>query len=386
MYHKVVFSLNSSIILKEIMGVKLGDLVVRTKVDYFQLTGKIIAVDAPNIIMSLLSFTRQSKGKTITNLILDRTQRPIFHLYGLLYRINFYYSKKLYPIFCFDGKDSLLKRLITKDQLRDFKFAQKWYQQAMNNGNKILAKEIALSKEYLWQNIIMESKQLLNALGIPYIESPASAESQCAQLVKENIAYYSISQDFDSLLFGCPRMIHNLIKTRKRKIQGKWKYERIEPTEINLNKSLNKLGISLFQLVDMAILIGTDYFKGIQGIGPINAFKLINKYRNLENLIIKKKHSYDFSQLNYRLISQIRKIFLLPEVLKNFTSFSWNFPLENKIMELLCEQHYLNKERVLKNVKNFISNYIKCNEHFHLNFGKPHQIQTTLEQIARWKV
>jgi flap endonuclease-1 len=136
----------------------------------------------------------------------------------------------------------------------------------------------------------------------------------------------------------------------------------------------------------MAILIGTDYFKGIQGIGPINAFKLINKYSNLENLIIQEKDHYDFSQLTYRLISQIRKIFLLPEVLKSFNSFSWNFPLENKVIELLCEQHYLNKERVLNNVKNFISNYIKCNEHFHLNFGKPHQIQTTLDQIARWKV
>jgi flap endonuclease-1 len=367
------------------MGVKLGKLVVRTKLEYSQLIGRIIAVDAPNIIMSLLNFTHPLKGENTTNLILDRTQRPIYHLYGLLYRINFYYSKKIYPIFCFDGNDSPLKRLITKDQLKDFKFAQKWYKQAINNGNKVLAKQIALSKEYLWKNIIMESKQLLNALGIPYIDSPASAESQCAQLVKEKIAFCSVSQDFDSLLFGCPRMVHNLIKSRRRKIQGKWKYERIEPIEINLNMSLNKLGISLFQLVDMAILIGTDYFKGIQGIGPITAFKLINKHNNLENLIIQEKERYDFSQLTYRLISQIRKIFLLPEVLKNFTSFSWNYPLKNKIMELLCEQHYLNKDRVLKNVKKFISNYFKCNEHFKLNYGKPHQVQTTLEEIIRWR-
>ncbi len=367
------------------MGVKLGNLVVRTKVGYSQLEGKIIAVDAPNIIMSLLNFTRHSKGENSTNLILDRTQRPIFHLYGLLYRINFYYSKKMYPIFCFDGNDSPLKRLITKDRLKDFKFTQKWYQQALTDGNKTLAKDIALSKEYLWQNVIMESKLLLNALGIPFIDAPASAESQCAQLVKEKIAFYSISQDYDSLLFGCPRMVHNLIKSRRRKIQGKWKYEKIEPTEINLKKSLNKLGISLFQLVDMAILIGTDYFRGIQGIGPMKAFKLISKYDNLENVIIQEKDSYDFSQLTYRLISQIRKIFLLPEVVKNFTSFSWNFPLENKILELLCEQHYLNKERVNNNVEKLISNYTKCNEHFQINYGKPQQVQTTLEQIIRWR-
>ncbi|MEJ2295729.1 MAG: hypothetical protein P8Y23_13320, partial [Candidatus Lokiarchaeota archaeon] len=283
--------------------------------------------------------------------------------------------------FCFDGNDSSLKRLITKDRLKDFRFTQKWYEQALHSGNKTLARQIALSKEYLWQNIIAESKQLLNALGIPYVDSPAAAESQCAQLVKEKVAFYSISQDFDSLLFGCPRIIHNLIKSRKRKIHGKWKYERIAPTQIDLEENLNKLGISLFQLVDMAILIGTDYFQGIHGIGPKKAFSLIQKYSNLEHLIIKEKHNFDFSLLSYRLISQIRKIFLLPEVLKNNPSYSWNYPLESKVMELLCETHHLNKERVQRNVENFIVNYTQCNEYFHINYGKPRQIQSTLEKI-----
>jgi len=368
------------------MGVKFGDIVFRKKIDYSQLEGKIIAVDAPNIIMGLFNFARPAAmNGTESNLILDRTQRPISHLYGLLYRINFYYSKNVCPIFCFDGKDSSLKRLITKDRLKDFRFARKWHQQALESDDRHLARQIALSKEYLWQNVIAESKQLLNALGIPYIDSPASAESQCAQLVKERIATYSISQDFDSLLFGCPRMIQNLTKSRRKKIQGKWKYEKITPTEISLNENLTRLGISLFQLIDMAILIGTDYFKGIHGIGPKKAFHLIHKYNNLENIIFQEKQQYDFSSLTYRLISQIRKIFLLPEVLKRFSSFSWNYPLEGRIFELLCEEHYLNKERVQKNVNRFIENYIKCNEHFHINYEKPPQVQTTLDQIIRWE-
>ena len=380
-----IFSLNVLNFIIFNMGVKFGDFFIRKELKYSQIEGKLVAVDAPNIIMGLFNFTRPKKEEMEPNLILDRTQRPISHLYGLLYRINFYYSKKICPIFCFDGTDSSLKRLITKDRLKDFKFTQNWYQRALERNDISLARKIALSKEYLWQNIIIESKQLLNALGIPYIESPASAESQCAHLVKQGVVSYSISQDYDSVVFGCPRMIHNLTKSRKKKIQGRWKYERIIPTEINLKENLNRLGITLFQLVDMAILIGSDYFKGIHGIGPKTAYQLIQKYSNLETIIIQEKQSYDFSQLTYRLISEVRKIFLLPEVLKTFSSFSWNYPLEEKIFELLCEEHYLNKERVQKGIKNFLINYSKCNEHFRINYGKPQQVQTTLEQIVRWE-
>ena len=87
------------------MGVKLKSIVVREKLEYERLAGKIIAVDAPNIIMGLFNFSLNSSGRNSDKIILDRTQRPISHMYGLLYRINFYYSKKIFPVFCFDGKD-----------------------------------------------------------------------------------------------------------------------------------------------------------------------------------------------------------------------------------------------------------------------------------------
>ncbi len=195
------------------MGVKLQDLVRREPIDISELQGKIIAVDAPNIIFSLLNFSYKNKQFDLSNLMTDRTQRAISHLYGLLFRINFYYTKKMFPIFCFDGRDSELKRMITKDQLADFRVVRQWYRDAIENSNTELARKIALGKEFLWLNIIAESKQLLNALRVPYLESPASAESQCAYLVKAKVAHYAVSQDFDSLLFGCPILIQNLSKS-----------------------------------------------------------------------------------------------------------------------------------------------------------------------------
>ncbi len=346
------------------MGVKLQNIIVRKHIRYQDLVGKIIAIDAPNIIMGLFNFTRKNPDASDASLILDRTQRPIFHLYGLLYRVNFYYSKGIFPIFCFDGKVSELKRVVSKDQLKDFLFTQKWYELAVKESNKKLARQIALSKEYMWQNIIKESKQLLGALGIPYIESPASAESQCAYLVKKGIVNFSNSQDFDSILFGCPSLIQNLSKSLRRKVQGKWQYQKIQTLHINLHKNLKNLQISLFQLIDVGILIGTDYFPGITGIGPKKALTLIRKYKNIETLILKEYQNFDFHELTPYIIKRVRKIFVFPEVLESLDNIHWNFPNKTRVMSLLCREHHLDKNRVNSNLAKFEKNYKTCRENF----------------------
>ena len=363
------------------MGVKLQNLVIRKAIEYSKLAGKIIAVDAPNVIMSLFNFARKNPDGSQAGLILDRTQRPISHLYGLLFRTNFFYSKKIFPIFCFDGLDSNLKKLKTKDRLNDFLFTEKLYRSLIQSGNRENAKQIALSKEYMWPNIVKESKQLLGALGVPYISAPASAESQCAQLVKNRVAHYSNSQDYDSLLFGCPQTLQNLSKSLRRKVHGLWKYQKITPVKIDLNENLKRLEIDQFQLVDMALLIGTDYFPGIKNIGPKNAYKFIKKHRSIENVIIEEKGNYDFFPLSSEVIAKVRRIFLLPEVLMEYPNLSWNFPSEQQTLNLLCEDHHLNRERVETNFKKLSTNYEKCQTFFSNKLRNPRKKQVTFDSI-----
>lgn len=363
------------------MGVKLQDLVTKKIVGFSELAGSIIAVDAPNIIMGLFNFTRKNQDGTYGDLILDRTQRPISHLYGLLYRVNFYYSKRIFPIFCYDGRVSELKRIITKDQLNDFRFVQQWYREAIQSGNRKIARELALGKEYMWHNIIYESKQLLGALGIPHIESPASAESQCAYLVKKKVADYSNSQDYDSLLFGCPSLIQNLSKSLRRKMQGKWKYTKITPELINLKKTLTQLEISLFQLVDIGILIGTDYFPGINGLGPKKSLALIKNHGQIETVITKEQDNYDFSRLTPEIIKQVRKLFLFPDV-NSKDNFYWNYPNKSTVSKLLCGEHFLNKERVENNISKLLTNYEKCKDYFIKEKNTTRSIQLTLDSLG----
>ncbi|MHA2035995.1 MAG: hypothetical protein ACW98X_06145 [Promethearchaeota archaeon] len=364
------------------MGVKLQKLVSKKIIGFPELAGSIIAIDAPNIIMGLFNFTRKNSDGTNGDLILDRTQRPISHLYGLFYRVIFYYSKRIFPIFCFDGRISELKRIITKDQLNDFRFAQRWYHEAIKSGNRAVAKEIALGKEYMWHNIIQESKKLLGVLGVPYVESPASAESQCAYFVKQRVANYSNSQDYDSLLFGCSFLLQNLSKSLRRKVQGKWKYTKITPEVINLKKTLKKLEITQFQLVDIGLLIGTDYFSGIKGLGPKKSVALIKKYNQIENIIVKENTSYDFNSLTPEIIKKVRKTFLFPDVNNSIDKFHWNYPNKSNILKLLCEDHFLNKERVENNISKLLMNYEKCKDYFLKEKNTIRSIQRTLDSLS----
>jgi flap endonuclease-1 len=295
--------------------------------------------------------------------------------------VNFYYSKKILPIFCFDGRDSELKRKITKDQLNDFRYALKRYKEAIKSNNRELAFQIATNKEFLWPNIILESKRLLGLLGVPCVDSPASAEAQCAHLVKKKIAQYSNSQDFDSLLFGCPRIVQNLSKSLRRKVRGKWMHAKIEPVVVSLKKTLNKLGVNQFQLIDLGILIGTDYFPGIRGLGPKKALHLVKKHNAVENVIENEKGNYDFKNLTPEIIKKVRKIFLFPDLLESFENLFWNAPCRSEVANFLCKNHHLSEDRVNNNFDKLVKNYEKCRIYFQSHGYDRNFIQTTLDGL-----
>ncbi len=359
------------------MGVKITELLKYQDITFSDLEGKIIAVDASNILLSFLNFS----PKNTDNIFIDKTQRVINHLYGLLYRIHFFYSIKVLPLFCFDGKISELKRIITKDQLNDYLFTKKMYRNAMKREDYASARQIAMSKEFLWSNVIEESKKLLSGLGVPYIESPSSAEAQCAYLVKNHHVDYMNSQDFDSLLFGSPYMIQNVSKSLKKKVRGRWTYQKIQPKLFNLEDCLIHMNINYFQFIDLALLLKTDYFHGIKGIGPHKALKLIKLHGSIENLIKKEQKNYDFNALSPSIIKEVRKIFLFPDVIDPEAAFTWTAPIRLAVQRLLCKDHHLNTERVYKNLDKLIEKYHACIKNFEVLRAEKKKTQLTLDQL-----
>ena len=157
--------------------------------------------------------------------------------------------------------------------------------------------------------MVEESKKFLDLFGIPYIQAPSEGEATAAYLTTTGKAFASASQDFDSLLFGAKRLVRNFTNSGKRKLPNRNTTIEIEPELIQLDKTLTDLGVTREQLVDIGILIGTDFNPdGFERIGPKTALKMIKEHGNLENTpqIQDKLSEIDFKQ--------IRTIFLNPQV------------------------------------------------------------------------
>jgi flap endonuclease-1 len=121
-------------------------------------------------------------------------------------------------VFVFDGKPPALKsREIARRVELKMDAAQK-HKEAEEKGDIEEMKKYAVRTARLTTEMIEESKQLLTLLGIPIIQAPSEGEAQAAYMTKQGDAYAVVSQDFDSLLFGCTRVVRNLSIEGKRKM------------------------------------------------------------------------------------------------------------------------------------------------------------------------
>ena len=214
------------------------------------------------------------------------------------------------------------------------------YHQALKEGKIEDAKKYARSTVKINELIINDCKKILELMGIPVINAPSEGEAAAAYLTEINFASVTVSQDYDSLLFGAKKLVRNLNTTGKRRIKNTSKYINVEPEMIELNKFLNENKINRNQLIDMGILIGTDFNPdGFTNIGPKTALKLIRKYERIENIPNIKK------ELERIDINEIRKIFLEPHSIKTDNIIHKKIEKE-KLISFLCQDRDFSQQRV----------------------------------------
>ena len=147
------------------------------------------------------------------------------------------------------------------------------------------------------------------------------------------------TKDYDALLYGAPRMVRYVTLTGTEWLPSKGVARHLEPELIELNEVLEKLGITRQQLVDLAILVGTDFNPGgVKGIGPKRALKLIKLYGRLERLplsIREKLPSY---------YEDIRRVYLKPKVTDDY-SIEFREPDLDGLYEFLVEEKGFSRER-----------------------------------------
>jgi len=321
------------------LGVNLRDLVPKTPIKLEDLSGKFIAIDAYNALYQFLAIIRQPDGTPLK----DSSGRITSHLSGLLYRTSNLLELGIKPVYVFDGTPPALKEAEIKRRMKVKEEALVKYEQALREGRIEEARMYAQATSSLKDYMVEDGKRLLDLMGVPWVQAPSEGEAQAAHIVKRGDANFCASQDYDSLLFGAPRLVRNVTISGRRKLPSKNVYVEIEPEIVELERVLKECGITHEQLIDIGILIGTDFNpEGVKGIGPKTALKLIKEYGSLENVL---PHLKDVEfPVDPR---KIKEIFLHPKVTDDY-KLEWREPDVEGVVAFLCRERDFSEDRVRK--------------------------------------
>ncbi len=323
------------------MGVDISDLVQKRPTTLAALGGKIVAFDAFNIPYQFLASIRQEDGTPL----MDFKGRPTGHLSGLFYRNARLIENGIKPVYVFDGTPPEFKKKEIERRQEAKKEAEAKWKEALDSERMEDAKKFAKATSRLTPEMVEESKDLLSALGIPHVQAPSEGEAQAAHMVKKGIAYASGSQDYDSILFGSPRLVRNLSVTGKRKVPRQDRYVLVEPEEIVLDEVLSSLQISQEQMILIGLLSGTDFNSGVKGVGPKTALKIVKENKTLAQAksYVKTKYNYEFEED----IDAIFAFFLNPPA-DETRSQKFGSPDFEAVRKILVEEHDFSEERVGK--------------------------------------
>lgn len=321
------------------MGVDLKDLVPRTVVALENLGGKSIAIDAYNALYQFLAIIRQPDGTPLK----DSNGKITSHLSGLLYRTSNLAEMGIKAVYVFDGVPPVLKEVEIKRRMKIKEEATVKYEKALAEGRIEEARSYAQMTSRLKDYMAEDSKTLLTLMGIPWIQAPSEGEAQAAHLARNCDTDYCASQDYDSLLFGASKLLRNVTISGRRKLPSKPVYIDVVPEVVELENTLKTLEITYEQLIDIGILIGTDFNpEGIKGLGPKTALKLVKEHGNLENVRLHLKNA------EFPVEPQIiRDIFLHPKVTDDYR-LEWKEPDVEGVVDFICRQRDFSEDRVRK--------------------------------------
>ncbi len=318
------------------VGVALTPIIEKRVVDLEAFRGRTIAVDGNLELYQFLSVIRLRDGSPLK----DAHGRVTSHLTGLMFRTTRLIADyDIRPIFVFDGTPPPLKAREIEKRKAVREKATKEYELALKGGDYGTAWSKAVMMSRLTREMVQEAKTLLGHLGIPHVQAPSEGEAQAAWLAREGIAWAVGSKDYDSLLFGAPRLARFLTISGTEWLPSQGRARRLTPEIIELEPWLKHLGLSREQLVDAAILIGTDFDDGVRGIGPKKAVKMIREVGGLDRVPADVR-----AQLPDN-VDVIRAFFLDPPVDRDVSITAIGRD-DSSVVAFLCDERGFSRERV----------------------------------------
>jgi len=236
------------------------------------LRGKRLAVDIFNSLYQFLSAIRDSKGE-----LLKRDDIVVSHLYGIMWKYGYLLSRGAKLIFVYDGSPDEAKRETLSFRKQEKQIAEEEFEKALKEGDYEKSKMLGKRTSYVDSEIIRTSKELAHILGIDYMDAKEEGEAQAVELVKEGLADYVVTQDYDAIAFNCENIIRNL------GVRSHGKY--INPNIVSSSKVFKSLGLSYKQFLYFIYMTGTDFNYGIKNVGVKRAISIASKSDNNESLM-----------------------------------------------------------------------------------------------------
>ena len=321
------------------MGVVLTPIVTKETLSLGELRGRTLAVDGNAELYQFLALIRLRDGQPLQ----DSKGRITSHLSGLFYRVTRLIAEHGVNLaFVFDGTPPPLKaREVAKRRAVRQKYEEE-RDAALARGDTAAAYSKATMTSRLTREMVAEATELLRLMGVPTVQAPSEGEAQAAHMAATSPAVWAAaSKDYDSLLFGAPRLVRFLGIAGKEFLPSQGTFRPIVPETIDLARLLETLRIDREGLIDLALMVGTDFNEGVKGIGPKKALKLVQQYGRIERMPPEIRDSIGEAAL----VDDVRRIYMRPDVTDDFTVSAFDPDLYG-IVRFLCDEREFGRDRV----------------------------------------
>ena len=304
-------------------------------------------MDASIELHQFLALIRKPDGTLFT----DPTGRVTSHLIGLLTRTTRLLTDyKMKPVFVFDGRPNPLKRKTIEVRRATRQKAEAEYSKAVSKGDYPTAWSKAVMTGRVTREVLDDAKGLLTLMGIPWLEASEDAEAQASYMAARGDVWAVGSKDYDSLLYGAPILARFLTITGREYLPAQGRMRPLIPELVRLSENLEALGLTREQLIDLSILVGTDFNEGVKGIGPKKALSLVRKHGRIEHLP---------EEVRSRLAvepDEVRQVFLHPKIVETY-QLKASKPDSDRLVMFLAKERGFSEDRVKRVAERLVHAY-----------------------------
>jgi flap endonuclease-1 len=318
------------------VGVVLTPIVQPRKLAIADLRGESLAIDGNGELYQFLALLRLHDGTPLS----DASGRITSHLSGLFFRTTRLLAEQaVKPVFVFDGAPPVLKAAELARRRTVKATFERERDEALARGDTRAAYAKATMTSRLSREMVDEARELLRLLGIPTVQAPSEGEAQAAHMARSGRVWAAASKDYDTLLFGAPRLLRFLTLSGKEFLPSRGTFRPLTPELLTLDEELARWGVTRDGLIDLAILVGTDFNPGVRGIGPKKALALVQRHRSIEEMpaTIRDEVGGD--------LEAIRRLYREPAVTDDY-SLEPHEPDRGGVLRFLCDERQFSRQRV----------------------------------------